>query len=145
MPDFVGDRFIDHMNAVYLNKEIIKLCTTQLREGGTLLMKIIQGPAEEKLYKYATDGFEKVQRVKPNASRTESKEIYFLCTNYGASLNEMARQLKDTYDKLRNKDEWEKNPVEAEKIFNEVSDTQRKIIQQNIDERHRRGEDSKCN
>ena len=60
VPDFIGDRFIDHMNAVYLNKEILKLCGTQLREGGTLLMKIIQGPAEEKLYKYATDGFEKV-------------------------------------------------------------------------------------
>jgi len=28
VPDFIGDRFIDHMNAVYLNKEILKLCGT---------------------------------------------------------------------------------------------------------------------
>jgi len=26
--------------------------------------------------------------------------------------------MKETYEKLRTKDEWEKNPVEAEKIFN---------------------------
>lgn len=65
VPDFVGDRFIDHMNAVYLNKAILGFCSTQLRDGGSLLMKIIQGPAEDKLMKYALDGFEKVTRVKP--------------------------------------------------------------------------------
>ena len=69
VPDFVGDRFIDHMKAVYLNKEVLRLCGAQLREGGSLVMKIISGPAEEKLHKYAIDGFEKVQRIKPNASR----------------------------------------------------------------------------
>jgi 23S rRNA (uridine2552-2'-O)-methyltransferase len=26
VPDFVGDRFVDHMNAVYLNKAILTLC-----------------------------------------------------------------------------------------------------------------------
>jgi hypothetical protein len=31
--------------------------------------------------------------------------------------------MKDTYDKLSKKDEWEKNPAEAEKIFNEVCET----------------------
>lgn len=41
VPDFVGDRFIDHMQAVYLNKTILKFCGFTLREGGTLLMKII--------------------------------------------------------------------------------------------------------
>ena len=60
VPDFVGDRFIDHMQAVYLNKEVLKFCGSTLREGGVLLMKIIQGPAEERLHKYALDGFEKV-------------------------------------------------------------------------------------
>ncbi len=41
VPDFVGERFIDHMQASYLNKTILKFCISSLREGGTLLMKII--------------------------------------------------------------------------------------------------------
>jgi len=49
VPDFVGDRFIDHMRAVYLNDLIIEFCARTLRPGGSLLMKIIQGPGEDKL------------------------------------------------------------------------------------------------
>lgn len=41
VPDFIGDRFIDHMQAVDLNKQIINFCEKNLRIGGTLLMKII--------------------------------------------------------------------------------------------------------
>ena len=41
VPDFVGDRFLDHMKAVYLNKMIIQFCEKTLKPGGNLLMKII--------------------------------------------------------------------------------------------------------
>ena len=41
VPDFMGDRFIDHMNAINLNALIVSLCNKNLKEGGTLLMKII--------------------------------------------------------------------------------------------------------
>ena len=113
VPDFVGDRFVDHMNAVYLNKEVLKLCSLQLRDGGSLIMKIISGPGEEKLHKYALDGFEKVHRIKPNASRQESKEIYFYCTNFGGTLSEQMKQMTETFEKLNDKDIWEKNPLQA--------------------------------
>ena len=49
-PDFVGERFVDHIRAVELNYQIIKFCDKNLRKGGTLLMKIMQGPAEKLLY-----------------------------------------------------------------------------------------------
>jgi len=41
VPDFIGDRFVDHMKAVYLNNMVIQFCEKTLRPGGTLLMKII--------------------------------------------------------------------------------------------------------
>ena len=41
VPEFIGDRFVDHMNAVYLNNLIVDFCEKTLRPGGTLLMKII--------------------------------------------------------------------------------------------------------
>lgn len=49
VPDFVGTRFVDHMKAVYLNNLIVDFCDKTLKPGGNLLMKIIMGPAEERL------------------------------------------------------------------------------------------------
>ncbi len=41
VPDFVGERFVDHVRAVDLNYKVIQFCQKNLRKGGTLLMKII--------------------------------------------------------------------------------------------------------
>lgn len=49
VPDFVGTRFVDHMQSVHLNNQIVDFCDKTLRPGGSLLMKIIMGPAEERL------------------------------------------------------------------------------------------------
>lgn len=82
MPDFIGDRFVDHMRAVHLNKEVIDFCEKTLQPGGSLLMKIIRGPAEKELSQYAAERFKTLERVKPAASRQESAETYFLCRGY---------------------------------------------------------------
>ena len=41
VPDFMGERFVDHMRSYHLNKIIIEFCMLTLKPGGTLLMKII--------------------------------------------------------------------------------------------------------
>jgi 23S rRNA U2552 (ribose-2'-O)-methylase RlmE/FtsJ len=69
VPDFVGTRFVDHMKSVHLNNLIIDFCDISLRQGGNLLMKIMMGPAEERLQKRILLEFEEVLRVKPSASR----------------------------------------------------------------------------
>jgi len=79
------------MKSVHLNELIVDFCGKALRPGGNLLMKIIQGPAEERLRKGILLGFEDIVRVKPSASRQESKEIYFLCQNYGGTKDELAK------------------------------------------------------
>lgn len=101
VPDFVGTRFVDHMNSVNLNNLIVDFCFKTLKPGGNLLMKIIMGPAEERLQKSILMQFESVQRVKPNASRSESKEIYLLCKNYGHSQDKFALKLQDIEKKFK--------------------------------------------
>lgn len=90
VPDFMGDRFIDHMRAVRLNKDIVEFCQISLKPGGSLLMKIIQGPAEKELSEFTNLNFKKLQKVKPTASRNESAETYFLCQGYDQSAEPMA-------------------------------------------------------
>tara|TARA_B110000285_G_C14522084_1_gene337007 strand:- start:27 stop:206 length:180 start_codon:yes stop_codon:yes gene_type:complete len=41
VPDFMGERFVDHMRSTNLNKVIIEFCNVALKPGGTLLMKIL--------------------------------------------------------------------------------------------------------
>lgn len=50
VPDFVGERFVDHMRSIELNYMILRLCKKNLRKGGNLLMKIMQGPSEKQLF-----------------------------------------------------------------------------------------------
>jgi len=50
VPDFVGERFIDHVKSIELNYLVTHFCKKNLRPGGSLLMKIIQGPAEQTLF-----------------------------------------------------------------------------------------------
>lgn len=82
VPDFIGERFVDHIRASSLNKEIINFCNLVLKPGGKLLMKIIQGPVDKDLVEYAELHFKSVQKVKPQASRNESAETYVLCIGY---------------------------------------------------------------
>lgn len=85
VPDFVGEKFVDHMKACYLNKRVFDFCGSILKPGGSLIMKIIQGPGTDKLQSICTMQFKNVVRVKPAASRQQSSETYLLCTNYGQS------------------------------------------------------------
>ena len=90
VPDFIGNKFIELMKAVELNRMVVSICDQMLRPGGNLLMKIIMGPAEEQLTKEILMQFQSYQRVKPAASRQESAEIYLLCKNYDFSEDPIA-------------------------------------------------------
>ena len=59
-------------------------------------MKTIQGAEEQKLMDELNIYFRKVQRVKPSASRSESREMYFVCHQYYMSEHpEFRRRLED--------------------------------------------------
>ena len=101
VPDFVGDRFADHSMSVKLNEAVLLSCNKLLRESGTLLMKIIEGPYSKETEEACLNLFQKVKRVKPSASRNESREIYFLCTNYLNSENPQAKYGKEMAKKYK--------------------------------------------
>ena len=125
VPDFIGDRFIDQCHAFDLCQQILLFCDKMLIEGGTLLMKIIQGPSEQILFDRAMQKFAKVQRVKPQASRSESAEIYYLCLGFDQSTDPSVLKAKDfakKFDKMQ-KAEKEGKTSEMSDLFDEMMDT----------------------
>lgn len=49
-PNFTGTSFETHEEIVALNKLCIKLCASSLEDGGSMLMKTLQGGLEKALF-----------------------------------------------------------------------------------------------
>ena len=60
VPDFIGDKFIDHLEANTLNMDVIRFCKIGLKVGGNAVMKIIQGPETDEMIKLIQDEFNTV-------------------------------------------------------------------------------------
>lgn len=82
VPDFIGDKFIDHLEANSLNMDVVWFCKIGLRVGGNAVIKIIQGPETDEVVDEVTNLFNSVQKIKPSASRSESAETYLLLRGY---------------------------------------------------------------
>ena len=50
MPDFIGQAYIDHMHAVILNKNVLRVCEFNLKKGGNVVMKTIMGANENEIF-----------------------------------------------------------------------------------------------
>lgn len=68
VPDFIGEKYVDHVEACTLNMEVVTFCRTVLKPGGVALIKIIQGPETEDLLDGLSYKFNSVTKIKPNAS-----------------------------------------------------------------------------
>lgn len=82
-PNISGNRAMDQPRSMALVEEALLFAEEVLRPGGDLLFKAFQG---EGLDAFVTDlkaRFGTVKRLKPKASRSESREIYLLARNYG--------------------------------------------------------------
>lgn len=60
VPDFIGDKFIDHLEANTLNMDVIRFCKIGLKVGGNAVMKIIQGPETDEMINLIQDEFNTV-------------------------------------------------------------------------------------
>lgn len=90
-PNFEGMRDLDHYNITQLNKLVLKMCDHNLRPGGTVLMKTLQGSDEKKMFDIFSLMFREFSRVKPSASRSRSSELYYLGKGF---------KISDTYQKM---------------------------------------------
>lgn len=92
-------------------------------------MKTIQGPEENKLMDELKIYFKKVQRVKPTASRSESREMYLMCHNYYMSDHP---ELKKRIDQEKRKRELSKTPEGKSVVQQEEFDQQKELARKYI-------------
>jgi 23S rRNA (uridine2552-2'-O)-methyltransferase len=82
-PNISGTRAMDQPRSLALLEEALMFAEEVLKPGGTLLVKAFQGEGIDEFVKTLGTRFESVKRIKPKASRAESREIYLLARNHG--------------------------------------------------------------
>ncbi|PYE85989.1 RlmE family RNA methyltransferase [Pseudoroseicyclus aestuarii] len=77
-----GHKQTDHLRIIALCEAAAELAFDVLTEGGTFVAKVLAGGAEGELQKLLKLRFDKVQNVKPPASRSDSSEKFVVATGY---------------------------------------------------------------
>ena len=131
VPDFMGDRYIDHCRTYELNCAIVDFCQRILQPGGTLLMKIMRGPNEKELTENILMKFRELEKVKPSASRQASAETYYLCKGHEQSINPEARSERRYQEQL---ELYKDDPEKLSEVYgvkgNELIDKIQKVIEE---------------
>ncbi len=71
-----GHKQTDHLRIVALFEAALEFAVTVLRPGGSFVAKVLQGGTEHRLLSEMKKSFQTVRHFKPDASRTDSAEIY---------------------------------------------------------------------
>jgi 23S rRNA (uridine2552-2'-O)-methyltransferase len=74
-----GNKDLDAIKTNSIAMEVVNLSMLILKPKSTLLVKIFSGKDEDILIKKAKDSFKNIERIKPDSSRKESREMYLLC------------------------------------------------------------------
>ena len=81
-PNITGIAVTDQARAEELQHLILEFCYSALNLGGNLLTKLFEGESVNQIKKLFANHFEKILMLKPDASRSESREIYLLALGY---------------------------------------------------------------
>jgi 23S rRNA (uridine2552-2'-O)-methyltransferase len=82
-PNISGTRATDQPRSMALVEDALSFAEDVLKQGGAFLVKAFQGEGLDAFVKHLAARFGAVKRIKPAASRPESREIYLLARNYG--------------------------------------------------------------
>ena len=130
VPDFIGQNYVDHVNALDLNVSIVRFCGTQLKSGGQCLIKVINGPDLEDTLREFEDLFATVKKIKPAASRSESRETFIYMDGFNQSKTENAVKLRELEAKFKRAEKNPKLKFELEnEVFNETQELIRKMAE----------------
>lgn len=80
-PNMTGIGVSDQARVMYLAELTLDFCTTHLKPGGDLLVKVFQGSGYMELRMAVDEVFETLLVRKPAASRDKSAEVYLLGRN----------------------------------------------------------------
>ena len=81
-PRTTGTKFTDQARSLELCIEAFNVSTLYLKEGGSFIVKIFMGPDIQDLLQPMRKQFTKVKSFKPNSSRQESKETFFVAMGF---------------------------------------------------------------
>ena len=93
-PNLSGIASTDQARVAALQQAVMAFCRRALRPGGALLTKLFAGESAAATQKQFGACFARVQTVKPQASRAQSKEIYLLARGYTGPHIEPHTELK---------------------------------------------------
>lgn len=79
-PSASGHSQTDHLRIIQLCEDAFFFAAEHLKEGGCFLAKILQGGTENELLKLLKLHFKNVKHFKPKSSRSDSAEMYVVCT-----------------------------------------------------------------
>ena len=74
-----GNKDLDAIKTNAIALDVVNLSKLILKKKSSLLVKIFSGKDENILIKNAKELFKKIERIKPDSSRKESREMYLLC------------------------------------------------------------------
>jgi 23S rRNA (uridine2552-2'-O)-methyltransferase len=77
-----GDSQVDHLRIMGLAEAAHDFARQILKPGGTFIAKVLRGGTERTLLEQLKRDFAKVRHVKPEASRTDSAEMYVVGTGF---------------------------------------------------------------
>jgi 23S rRNA (uridine2552-2'-O)-methyltransferase len=91
-PETSGSHLVDTQGSLELARRALHIATANLAAGGNLVVKVFQGGEEKGLLEEMKRAFGRARAYKPAASRSESREVYFL----GLGLRREKRTVKPT-------------------------------------------------
>jgi 23S rRNA (uridine2552-2'-O)-methyltransferase len=83
-PNTVGHRETDHLRIVGLIEMAADFAIQVLRPGGAFVAKAFQGGETAEVIAMLKKHFDKVQHIKPRASRADSSEVFLAATGFRA-------------------------------------------------------------
>ena len=81
-PDTSGVGFADHARSIELVRTAFAVSSQLLRPGATFCAKVFDGPDLDDLVVELKTRFGKIRRVRPEATRKGSRELYLVCTGF---------------------------------------------------------------
>ena len=81
-PSATGTPSLDHDMIIELCLSVLKFCTAVLGDNGCVVCKIWMGGDQEKIKHVMERMFRKVRFVKPEASRSDSAELFLVGQEY---------------------------------------------------------------
>jgi 23S rRNA (uridine2552-2'-O)-methyltransferase len=81
-PNISGTRVVDQPRSMYLAELALDMARRVLKPGGSFVCKVFQGEGFDEFLRDARNAFGHVRVIKPDASRSASREVYLVARNF---------------------------------------------------------------